>query len=277
MHANDLDRERYRRLFPDPARATLAVAGAPAFVGRVTTATPVVNKFMLVTPTVVLGAETEGGGGTIADVAGSVPVLPLGPVAPALNDYVVCRFVGHRWVCEKCGAPAGPTPVSLPGCPCTDIPRTLYLHVERQPRPGVESVLFPSDITYGARPSDLSLYTGTHNPGWFSTGKFQSSDFFYIFRYYFTCESGLYKLYLVITPDSPLGYPGASALAEALVGIPGNTCSPFSLHALSTASPTYAAQGVTIDGAAPPPPRAFTSSVVVPPVTPGSPVFRSRR
>ena len=99
--ADDLWRLRIARdAFRRPG-SLLASSGSPAFVGKVTTASPMVGHFAAVTPTTVLGGEVAGGAATLTAKPGSVMVYLLGPAAPATGDYLVCRHVDHRWVAER--------------------------------------------------------------------------------------------------------------------------------------------------------------------------------
>jgi hypothetical protein len=95
----DLDRERTRRQAVIPSGPLPPAQGEPAFVGRVTTAHPVVDHFLLVNPVTVLGTEGEGNApARTVDTSVSVPVLAIGPGVPATGDDVDCHHVDYRWV-----------------------------------------------------------------------------------------------------------------------------------------------------------------------------------
>lgn len=140
-------------------------------------------------------------------------------------------------------------PVTLPGCPCA-VPRGLFMHVQRQPPNHVESVAYASPLNYGPRPSNLSIYR-SDDPGFYGDTRV-SSDLFYKFTYWFGCSQGSYFVGGLLTPDSPLGYPGFFLIASWLVGLPGNQCSPqFKLDSPAAATPTFQQQGISIDGSGP--------------------------
>jgi hypothetical protein len=130
---DDLWRLRLRRdgfRIPDPWNAA---GGSPAFLGKVTsTGTNLgVNKFFLANPVDATGAETESGAGTLtANASISIPVLAIGPTAPATGDFVVCRHVNYRWVAEKQtvgGGGGGGTSGFIACCPSDPMPTTVSL------------------------------------------------------------------------------------------------------------------------------------------------------
>jgi hypothetical protein len=78
--------------------------GSRAFMGRVTTTTPAVGKFMNVIPQAVLGTEVEGGSATITDLGSTPsPVYLVGPGVPATGDQVIASWSDWRWVARKRG------------------------------------------------------------------------------------------------------------------------------------------------------------------------------
>jgi hypothetical protein len=126
---DDLEILRLRRSLPRPTPAPAGPGGSAAFVGVVTTASPAVGTFCLVTPVVLIGgAEAEGGAATLEadESAAAVPVYLLGPAAPATGDALVCRFVDYRWVAERTTGTAGCAGASLRvvilGCAGGDAP-----------------------------------------------------------------------------------------------------------------------------------------------------------
>jgi hypothetical protein len=87
------------------------------------------------------------------------------------------------------------------------------MHVLRQPPGHTESVVYPSPLTFAQRPAELSVYR-SDDPGFYSAADFVSSDLFYKFRYWFGCSQGSYFVGGLLTPDSPLGYPGFFLIAS---------------------------------------------------------------
>src|SRR4051794_32649558 len=124
--SDDFKRLRLRRaglVVPDPDRFG---GGVPAFVGRVTSTGSkiAVGKFLLVQPTYVLGPEVEGGPGGLTSVPTElVPVYLVGPGTPSTGDFLVCRFVDHRWAAERSNAGKGRIGDfgTIPLCFCTAI------------------------------------------------------------------------------------------------------------------------------------------------------------
>ena len=103
----------------------------PSFLGQVASVGSKigVGKFLIVNPVAVLGPDVEGGVGTFSvDAATAVPVYLLGPTAPARGDYLICRFVQHRWVTDRPGAaPAANPVIGIAGCTCQGTPASLSL------------------------------------------------------------------------------------------------------------------------------------------------------
>lgn len=244
------NQDLFRLLSPQPDRPTTVGPGTDRFVGKVVTANSAISvgTFLTVTPVSILGSETEGATGLISMPAPStVPVYLVGPHLAQQGEMVICRFVNHRWVTDRGGTtPQGHTII---GCPCTAIPDTLYLHVQHQPGNGVVSFAFPATLRWQPKPAPLATYQA--DPiGYYSTTSFQSSNGFFEFYYWLTCKStlGIYYLSGLMTPDSLLGFPTQFIIMTWLVGLPGNTCTPFWLHNGAPNNTTYRDQVITLDG-----------------------------
>ncbi|MDR3639058.1 MAG: hypothetical protein P4L84_34960 [Isosphaeraceae bacterium] len=151
----DLDRERERRLAVQPSPARLSLDGSPAFVGQVATVTPNIKagKFLMATPQLVGGTETEGSAGTFAAPGSTqIPVLLIGPKTPVQGDYVICQWADYRWVTEYTGKGQQQS-----GC-CNCIPTVLTLNSDL-------SVGESSSIGLGGWFSDAeSALTFTYGP-----------------------------------------------------------------------------------------------------------------
>ena len=210
----------------------------PSFLGRVVTtdANIKVGRFCQVVPSVVLGLEQEGAGGVFADsamVSGSgtssakVSVYMLGSFVPTTGDYLVCRFVDHRWVAETTGGGNmhGGGGVLLPSCFCA-VPPVLQM---TSADPACNYGMFQScSIQYGPPPAAMAELG-------FQSNVFTSSESFYdrisqsSFFYYFSCQYNQFFL-TRIYPTSPFGSPYRDGiLYNWIVGGYGNTCNPFQL------------------------------------------------
>jgi hypothetical protein len=205
----------------------------------------------MVNPVSILGQEFEGGLANISvDTSVTIPVYLVGPHSAMQGDLLPCRFVDYRWAAERSSPPSPPAPGhTLLGCPCTNIPSTIYFHVASQPQ-NVESLVFPATLQYGPVPSELTQYN-SDPVGYYSTTALWASDSYYKFRYWFGCSQGTYFVFGLMTPDSPLGYPGKFGIMSWLVGMPGNSCSPFSLTNGASSSPLYMSQGIKVDAVGP--------------------------
>lgn len=216
---DDLRLDRSGLRVPDPT-----AFGGPAFVGRNATASPVVGHFILVHPVRVLGVEVEGGLPIKSvDTSVSLPVYLLGPGIPALGDDLICRRVRHRWVAERKGsAPVLIGPGNILGCPCQALPARIAIHPLSE---GCDGGTFYSDtLVWQPRPAAYASL-GTLDPGYYGTGTFLDGAGS-SFQFFFTCSHG----------DFTLGrlYPGPPAILDSVrwswpIGVPGNSCSPFSL------------------------------------------------
>ncbi len=226
----DLERLRLRRAgftTPDPDVSSL---GSPAFVGKVASAAAniAVGKFLLVNPTDVLGTELEGGTGTFTSASVTVPAYLIGPGKPATGDYLVTRFVDHRWVVEYTGGSGGGGGggVLLPNCFCLT-PYTLNMISDDET---CNYGMFQScTLQYGPPPASMAVLGYTQyiytSPELF-TDQITGSQFFY----YFSC---LYNQFFLsrIFPVSPLGDGYRDGILYSwIVGGYGNQCKPFQLE-----------------------------------------------
>ena len=172
--------------------------------------------------------------------ATSIPVFNIG-IADGRIDSQYVRTDNLPCACDH----------HLPGCPCADIPGTLYLHVERPAPAGSENLVVPATLQYGSKPAPLIIYN-SDAIGYYSTESYTTPDGLYVLWYWFGCSSGLYFLEILYDPSSPIGYPGRGFVMTWLAGLTGNTCAPFSMTIGATSSPVYQFQGISIDGIGPP-------------------------
>ncbi len=205
------------------------VANGPAFVGCVF-ADPSVptstGRYFAVHPTTILGAEGESNPGALSvDPTRTVLVYVIGSQAPVAGDYLICRFIGSRWIAERMAKPQAQL-ITIPGCPCTTIPGTLNMAVTH---PDANNGLFqPTTLVYGPTPPEyVPLALGDNC--YLSPGSFTDSSTTDSFRYYFGCFSGFYIITRVFQV-SIFGSPYKDTIRyKWFVGFPGNTCSPFLL------------------------------------------------
>lgn len=248
---SDIRRERLRREEPRSTPPPTSPAGNAAMVGKVVSAPSAIGKFFPVNPVAVTGAETVGGPGSFAVGSDQVQVYALGPGLPAVNDYLVCRFVDFRWVAEK-GQPAAPANP----CHCT-WPRVLtYRGSVTQCAASFYFLNFPAaspepssyTLTWQSRPAEVPftlqlLYYnypgGVHDPyyidmpaeAWFSAPIpgyiFGAPTHFYFYLWMQACQAN------VMVIDSPYGAgSGASAARGAGNGVITyiqRTCTPFAM------------------------------------------------
>lgn len=218
---DDLDKLRYDRT--DPGLPDPRGVGGPVFVGRNTTASPVVGHFIAVNPVRILGPQVEGGLPVKSvDTSVKFPVYLLGPGLPAVGDDLICRHVRHRWVAERMAGGVVVGPGNIPGCGCQSLPARIAIHPASE---GCNTGIFYSDtLVWQAKPA---AYAGLAilDPGYYGTGTFLDGTGT-PFQYYFTCNGGQFSVSRV--------YPGPPARLDTLrwswsIASPGNTCTPFSL------------------------------------------------
>jgi hypothetical protein len=185
------------------------------------------GAYFSVHPVDVAGTEGEGSPGTLlVDTSRSLLVYVIGSKAPAAGDYLVCRFVGHRWVAERFAKT--PPGVLIPGCPCASVPRTLQMSVSN---PNLNNRIFqPATLQYYSPvpPQFSALALGSF--AFLSTTSFTDDLSTSPFWYYFTCFQGSYALTRVY-PKTGTGQPFRDSIRYRWsVVAPGNSCSPFLLN-----------------------------------------------
>jgi len=210
----------------------------PSFLGRVvSTGTNLKDgHFCKVVPTTVLGNEQEGASGVFTDSTGGTASLAttatifvylLGSFQPTTGDYLVCRFVDHRWVAETSGAGSGPGPggVLIPTCFCAVPP---YLQMTSA-YPQCNYGMFQScSLAYGPPPPSM-VALGFQNNVFTSAQTFLDPITQSNFYYYLNCRNNQFILTRVF-PTSPFGSPYRDGILYTwTVGGSGNTCTPFRL------------------------------------------------
>ena len=226
-------------------------ASLPSFVGQVVSSgsSIAVGHFLIVSPTSVLGVETEGGAGNLV-IAGKslIPVYLLGPGLPSMGDNLICRFVDHRWVTERTGGSGqgpGTGNIPYPGCACS-VPPTLTMTSANST---CNFNMFQScTIAYGPPPPGFSnMALGPKV--WMSTKSFLDPIANSLFYYYLGCNYNQFYLTRLYA-TSPYGSPYRDAtLYTWLVGSYGNTCVPFKLDNGSPFQGSDISCFVTIDDA----------------------------
>lgn len=200
----------------------------PSLVGRVfgNPAVPTnTNVFVTINPVDVLGADTEGAVGTLTvDGTRSLLVFLVGSKPVTAGDFVICRFLGNRWVAERLGKSI--SGISLAGCPCTSVPTTLTM---TSSKPTSNNHIFQNaTFVYAPPPSSLATLNLGANC-FLSTQQFKDYSTNDQFWYYFGCFQGFYiitRVYAVSTYASPYR---DQIRYRWLAGTSGNTCSPFLL------------------------------------------------
>ena len=235
-NADRLDFERLRGAALNPGRSGSFGQGdaLPAMLGRIISVQAKVKpgQFCRVAPAEVLGVEGEGGLGVFADqvqAANAPPVLVylLGSFVPAVGDYLVCRFVDHRWVAETSGGTIvhGSSGILLPSCFCMVPPSLQMISAS----PDCNYQMFQScTLRYGPPPPAMVEFGYTGNVFTSSTchDPLTNSDFFY----YFWCQYNQFFLTRIF-PTSPFGSPYRDGILYTwIVGGYGNTCDPFQLE-----------------------------------------------
>jgi hypothetical protein len=201
----------------------------PAIVGRVfgnPTVPTHTGCYFSIHPVGVAGVEAEAAPGALTvDGSDALLVYVIGPKAPVAGEDLVCHFVGNRWVAERMTTKA-PQTVYLPGCPCTALPQTLHLSVNK---PYLDDQIFHNcTLQYGPTPPALrSLSLGDYS--FLSTQTFNDAVTSDQYWFYFTCYQGYYMITRVYI-NSVFGSPFRDVVRyKWVVGFPGNTCSPLLL------------------------------------------------
>ena len=248
MLADEWELGRIRRDGRDRRGEAPRAAGTPAFVGQVLTqsANLAVGKFFLAQPTGVLGNEAEGGAATYSPGRGSVPVLLLGPALPSTGDFLVCRFVKHRWVAERSGHPGGPSNlILLPSCAC---PVPSSLRMTSASTTCNYGMFQDATLQWQAPPACFAPLNIISNI-FMSTTTFIDVFGNVPFYYYLYCQYNQFFLTRIYC-TSPYGSPYRdAALYSWAVGGYGNNCSPFRLDNGTPFPGSDASCFVTIDPA----------------------------
>ncbi|WP_435005151.1 hypothetical protein P12x_003045 [Tundrisphaera lichenicola] len=229
MNLDDLWRLRLRREASKPTTPSSAPGGSPAFVGQNISVSPEVGKFILVRPMDVIGDEAAGASATISVASpASIPVYLLGPGVPQVGDNLVVRHVPYRWVAELSGVTRGYSDFgTIPNCSCTTIPATLTMTSFDE---ACNYRMFQScTIQYGPTPAGYAALN-------LGTNSFLSVESFpdpvsggAMFRYFLTCQYNQISITRVYE-TSPFGSPYRDGVLYTwIMGLPGNTCSPFEI------------------------------------------------
>jgi hypothetical protein len=198
----------------------------PVVVGQVFAAHSIPTSsgvYYSVHPVSVAGSEAEGGPGDfIADSSRSFLVYLVGSTPAIAGDYLLCRFIGNRWVAERMHH-AGSSKISLLGCPC-QVPSTLNMSVAN---PSMNFHIFQSaTIQWMAVPPALAaLQLGPF--AFLSTTQFSDDLSTDQFRYQLFCSGGFFSVTRVFE-QSQFGSPFREAYRYRwLPGLFGGTCTPF--------------------------------------------------
>ena len=201
---------------------------SPAFVGVVFAQTHVPTAtgcYFAVHPATVLGAEAEGGTGSLAvDTSSTILVCVVGGRAPIVGDAMICRFVGSRWVAERL-CQAGGGNIRIPSCYCSAIPSILTMSSSNTASDG--GMFQNCSLAYGNTPPQYGALS-LGNQCFLSTTSFTDSNG-EVFRYAFNCLSATFNLSRVYA-QSVFGSPFQDLVRYSWsLGYPGNTCTPFLL------------------------------------------------
>ena len=150
----------------------------------------------------------------------------IGSRVPVVGDYLVCRFVGDRWVAES-SSPSKNQIVNLPGCSCLSLPATLHM---TSANPSCNEGMFQSCvIIYGNTPA-VYAPLNLEAQCFLSTQSFVDTNT-NTFKYYFYCQGSQFDLGRVYA-TSIFGSPYLNVARYSWkIGptSPGNTCSPLLL------------------------------------------------
>jgi hypothetical protein len=208
------------------------VEGSPAFVGQVVadgkepTST---GRYFRVAPVLVLGSEAEGGQPNLSvSQTLSTLVCVVGTTPPLPGDYLVCRFVGSRWVAERFGASGGGgagNTTTIVGCLCSAIPTTLTLSSSG---PCVAGDFQNCTIQWTPTPAAFANL-GLGGNCFLSTTDLVDPSSGRQFRYTLGCSSNYFNLSRVYEPTAYGPAYLDSTIYDWAIGVQGNTCSPFLL------------------------------------------------
>lgn len=198
----------------------------PVVVGQVFAARSIpttTGVYYSVHPVSVVGAESEGGSGVlVVDASRSFLAYLVGSAPAVTGDYLLCRFIGNRWVAERMGHAAS-TKINLVGCPC-QVPSTLTMSVQNA---SMNANIFQNaTIQWMVVPPALAaLQLGTY--AFLSTAQFTDNLSTDQFRYQLFCSGGFFSITRVYE-QSEFGSPFREAYRYRwLPGLYGGTCTPF--------------------------------------------------
>jgi hypothetical protein len=199
----------------------------PVVVGQVfgnPTVPTASGVYVSVRPVAVAGVEAEAAPGVLAvDTTRSFLTYVTGSKPPLAGDYLICRFVGNRWVADRMGK-ASSGGIVIPGCACPSSPATLHVAVSR---PDATSLtLQPCTLFWGPTPAGLlPLAVGANS--YLSSTSFTDTSTGDQFWYHFNCYVGYYALTRVYV-TSQYGSPYRDLIRYRWpIGAGGNSCKPF--------------------------------------------------
>jgi hypothetical protein len=204
------------------------VSAFPAVVGCVI-ANPSLptasGQFVSVQPVDVLGVEAESASGALSvDTSRTFLTYLVGSSPPTVGDYLICHFVGNRWVASRTGGDN--SVVVIPGCPCATSPVTLYM--TSSSNASNDHILQSAVLVYGPSPSALSAL-GIGQSAYLSTVTFTDFSTGDQFWYYLSCYLGYYILTRVYA-TSLYGSPYRDMTRYRWpISDPSNSCNPFLL------------------------------------------------
>jgi hypothetical protein len=184
-------------------------------------------------PATIAFDEQEGAVPTFTvDTSLQVVLGVLGHV-PAVDDYLLAKADGPRWIAER-GSTGGPPPPPPPppppataGCSCGSgvVPATLTMS---NSGPCLSSDFLSCNITWQATPS---VFSGLALGSWCYLSNEMFADPFTgrTFEYNLSCDTVFWRLSRVYYPTTyaPASQDGVTYTWR--IGDPGNTCSPFLL------------------------------------------------
>ncbi len=222
LRRRTLDAQRHYDLVADRRE----LVSSPIMIGKVFSQTLIpsgTNVYYAVHPVAILGPETEGGAATCTvDSAATFMVCVVGSRSPSMGDYLVCRYVGNRWVSEITSARQD---VGIGGCECQGTPLTLTMSVNE---PTTNNGIFQdSALTWQDTPAGFAAIV-------LATKAYLSWPQGYVdqvtgdtFYYYLSCVGNYYTLtrvYLI----SVYGSPFLDQIRyQWRIDDPGNSCDPF--------------------------------------------------
>jgi hypothetical protein len=210
-------------------RGWLLVPSYPVLVGCVIGNSSIpakVGTYVAAHPVDVLGTEAESALGVLfVDVSRTFLTYIVGSSPPMAGDYLICRFVGNRWVAARMSATQS-TGVVIPGCPCGSSPSIIHMSSSN---PSSNNHMFQTAVlTYGPTPASL-LTLGLGSNSYLSTTTFPDLTTGDQFRYNLSCYNGFYVLTRVYD-TSVYGSPYRDMIRYFWpMGYMGNTCKPFLL------------------------------------------------